>query len=330
MADDKVTGFDIVVEDSGTSPVFALPAQWTCEEKQVGDLSVTVVQPLQGSEAASHANGIPIVTFHDVGLSASTCFASFFAYAHAAGGCPELYAASAHYHMTAPGCASDAPTLPASHPYQSFADLGGLANSALKELGVTRAIGLGVGAGSSVVAEAARAAPRLWAGLVLVSPLLSASGYLERGLAAADGAYVRGLGLGGRVKDRFLRRWLSPEAVESQNELVAVLDASVDRLNASNVARYMQAEAWRDGLSGHLREIKSKVMLVTGRESQLREDTANGFSELDPTRTSWVDVPGAGGLVHEEVPDRVGTALSLFLQGFGTYDPKPTIAAKYG
>jgi pimeloyl-ACP methyl ester carboxylesterase len=327
--EDEVSGFDLLVEDSGTCPVFALPAQWSAEERQVGYLSVTILQPQEGSEAASHANGIPLVTFHDIGLSASTCFASFFAYAHAGGGCPEVYAASAHYHITAPGCVPDAPTLPASFPYQSFADLGTMVNAALGELDVRRAIGLGAGAGSSVIAHAARAEPRLWAGLVLVSPLFNASGYLERGLAVADGAYMRGLGLGGRVKERFLRRWLSPQAIDERDELVSVLDASVDRLNASNVARFMQAEAWRDGLVEHLREIKAKVMLVTGRESTLRQDTADYFSQLDPSRTSWLDVPESGGLVHEEMPERIGTGLSLFLQGFGTYDRAPTLAFKY-
>lgn len=323
MAVDEVTSdFNLVVEDSGTSPVFALPAQWYSEEKTIGDLTVTVVQPQKGSEAAKHANGIPIVTFHDVGLSASTCFASFFTYSHAAGGCPDLYAACAHYHMTAPGCAPDAPSLPATFPFKSFVDLGADVNAALKELGATRAIGLGAGAGASVVAEAARAAPRLWAGLVLVSPLLSASSYYERGLAAADGMYVRGLGLGGRVKERFLARWLSPATIDSRCDVVTILDASVDRLNAGNVLRYMAAEAWRDGLVEHLRAIKAKVMLVTGRESLLREDSAENFSVLDPTRTTWVDVPGAGGLVHEEVPERVAQGLSLFLQGFGVYQAR--------
>lgn len=315
--------FDLVVEGSGTSPVFALPAGWCSAERTVGSLTVTVVEPVAGSEAAKTSNGIPIVTFHDVGLSASTCFASFFTFAHAAGGCPELYGASAHYHVTAPGCAPDAPSLPASFPFKSFGELGADVNAALGELGVRRAIGLGAGAGASVLAESARGAPRLWAGLVLVSPLVSASGYFERGVAVADGAYVRGLGLGGRVKERFLRRWLSQETIDGRREVVSVLDASVDRLNAGNVVRYMEAEAWRDGLVGHLREIKAKVMLVTGRESMAREESADNFCELDPERTTWVDVPGAGGLVHEEVPERVAKGLSLFLQGFGVYERAP-------
>lgn len=325
MAADEVTSdFDLVVEDGGTSPLFALPAGWCSVEKTVGALTVTVVEPQAGSAATKTANGIPIVTFHDVGLSASTCFASFFTFAQAAGGCPDLYAASAHYHVTAPGCAPDAPSLPASFPFKSFGDLGGDVNAALAELGVRRAIGLGAGAGASVLAEASRAAPRLWAGLVLVSPLLSPSSYYERGLAMADGAYVRGLGLGGRVKERFLKRWLSPTTLDSQCDLVTTLDASIDRLNAGNVVRYMDAEAWRDGVIEHLREIKAKVMLVTGRESLLREDSAENFSELDPTRTTWIDVPGVGGLVHEEVPERVAQGLSLFLQGFGVYAPSAT------
>lgn len=313
--------FDLVVEEAGSSPQFALPEGWACEERMVGDLTVTTVAPLPDSAAKRHANGLPIVTFHDVGLSASTCFASFFNYAHTSGTCPEAYSASAHYHITAAGCAPDAPALPVDHPYQSFEQLGKAVLLVLDAIGAKRIVGFGVGAGASVLVHAALVQPKSFAGLVLVSPLLRASGYAERAYSRMDGAVFRGLGLGRRLKDRFLRRWLAPETIEENSELVAVLDDSLDRLNGGNVARFMEAEAWRDSLVDGLRSVPGKVLLFAGKGAELHlRDASEHFAHMDPAKTAFVDVPGAGSLVHEEHPDQVARALALFLQGFGAVE----------
>lgn len=321
--------FQVTVEEQGASPLFVLPPQWTTEDRQLHNLSVTIIAPSPNSQAASKAHGIPLVTFHDVALSASTCFAPFFTYCQASGACPEVYAASAHYHITAPGCMPDAPTLPSDLPHQTIPDLAQSVVAALAELGVQRAVGFGAGIGSNVIFEAARAAPRLWAGLVLVSPSFYASSYVERAINISDGLYVMGLGLAGRVKEKFLQRWLAPATLEANSELAGTLESSIDRLNPANVARYMQADAWRDGMVPHLRELNLKIMLVSGRESYSRAGCEECFSQFDPTKTSWLDVPSVGGLAHAEDPDRVAQGLTLFLRGFGPYEPKQGLGDMY-
>lgn len=311
--------FDLVVEERGRAPMFALPNNWNSEDHVVGHVTVTVVAPISGTVTERKASGIPLVTFHDVGLSASTCFASFLAYAHAGNACPEIYASSGHYHITAAGHAPDSPMLPSDFEFQSLAEIGRDVVDVLDHFNISRAVGFGVGAGASVLLHAAILRPSNLVGLILVSPLLYPAGYAERALAKLDGMFVRGLGLGRRVKDRFLSRWLSQQTLDDNHDLVAVLDDSIDRLNAANVVRYMEAEAWRDDLTSHLKEIKAKVLLITGKESMIRDHTANCFSMLDPTKTSWLDVPIGGSLVHEEHPDQVARGISLFLQGFGIY-----------
>jgi pimeloyl-ACP methyl ester carboxylesterase len=313
--------FDLVVEDRGSVPLFALPDGWASSDHTVGDVSVTVVAPIPDSPAAKRSHGIPVVTFHDIGLSASTCFAAFFSYAHAGKACPEIYAASAHYHITAPGHAPDAPALPASTPFKSFQDLARCVNEVLVHFDVRRAIGLGVGAGASVLTHAALEKPRVFAGLILVSPLFYASSYAERAYAGVDNVTVRGLGLGGHVKERFLGRWLGQETLDSNHDLVAVLNDNLDRLNAGNVSRFMQAEAWRDDLAGRLGVVKAKVLLITGRQSTLRADTDSCFSLFPPAQTSWIDVQEGGALVLEEHPERATEGIRLFMQSFGAYEP---------
>lgn len=311
--------FNLVVENDGRAPVFALPSGWRSTEYTVGSLTVTVVAPVAGTDAQRRANGLPIVTFHDVALSASTCFASFFSYAHASGSCPEIYASAGHYHITAAGHAPDSPVLPASFAFQSLSEIGNDVTAVLDRFNLSRVVGFGVGAGASILLHTAMLRPAAVTGLILVSPLLYASSYAERALSKLDGLFVRGLGLGRRVKDRFLTRWLSQQTLDANHDLVAVLDDSMDRLNASNVVRLMEAEAWREDLTHHLKEIQAKVLLITGKESLIREHTANCFSMLDPSKTSWIDVQVGGALVHEEHPDQVARGISLFLQGFGVY-----------
>lgn len=319
---DDFDDFQVTVEQHGATPLFALPKDWTSEDREVAGLTVTVVAPTPGTAAFSAAHGVPLVTFHDVGLSASTCYAPFFTYCQASGTCPEVYASAAHYHITAPGCMPDAATLPAEPPAATLTELGAAVNAAMAELGVRRAVGLGTCAGANVMFEAARAAPRVWAGLVLESPFFYASGYLERARSVTDGLFLRGLGLGGRVKERFLQRWLAPATLEDNSELAGTLDASLDRLNVENVGRYMQAEAWREAIVPYLRNgIRAKVLLVSGRESYSRAGCEECFSQFDPEHTSWLDVPDVGGLVHAEAPDQVAQSLKLFLCGFGRYEP---------
>jgi pimeloyl-ACP methyl ester carboxylesterase len=313
--------FGVVVEDRGHTPTFSLPADWSCEQHSLADLNVTVVAPVPGTAAAHAAYGLPLMTFHDVGLNAATCFASFFAYAHRGGACPVLYNATGHYHVTAPGHGLGAPDLPPESSYLTFEELAQRVRKVVEHFKLKRVIGLGVGAGASVLVHAALELKREFAGLILVSPLFEASGYIERGLALINMPYLRGLGVGPRDKDRFLARWLAPETIETNHDLVAALDENLDRVNVKNVVMFMHAESWRSGLRQRLSSLQSKVLLFTGRESPLRFHTADCYSIIDPSRVSWIDITGGGSLVLEEFPDRVATGISLFLQGFGMYEP---------
>jgi protein NDRG1 len=290
-------------------------------QHSVGYLTVTLVAPVPESSASRSAYGLPLLTFHDVGLTAATCFASFFSYAHRGGSCPELYHATGHYHVTAPGHILGAPDLAAGNAHTSFEALAEQVIAVVEHFRLKRVIGFGVGAGASVLVHAALALERRIAGLILVSPLFQASGYVERAFATFNMPYLRGLGVTRRDKDHFLARWLAPETLETNHDLVAVLDDNLDRVNIRNIVLYMQAEAWRSDLKRRLPSLQSKVLIFTGRESPLRYHTADSYASINPSRASWIDVTGGGSLLLEEFPDHASTGISLFLQGFGVYAP---------
>lgn len=317
-------GFDLFVDGGDNEPGFQAPPGWQSKEHTVAGLGVRVLSRLPDAvESRRRAFGIPIITFHDIGMNAATCFRPFFTFCRMSGSCPELDAAYAHFHITAPGHTHDAPTLPSSTSV-AIPDLVKGVEKVIERFGVTRAIGFGVGIGATILLRAAVALPSTFAGLVLVSPVLFPAGYIERASVAMEAVYARGLGLGRRAKDRFLIRWLSQETCDTNHDLTQIMEDGLDRLNTSNLVRFMSSEAWREDASHIVANVKSKVLLISGKQSPLHHHSAECFASFKPEMTSWLDIDGAGSLLLEENPERVARALSLYLQGFGEYTAPPS------
>lgn len=315
--DDDITGlgFEVVVEHQGNAAAFDVPDGWTYEEHVVNDV---VVQAIAPNRAHTRALGFPIITFHDIAMNAPLCFSTFFSYCRTSGICPQLDAAYAHYHLTAPGHLPDAATAPTSTSFEIDA-LAKTVVEVIERFQLRRVIGIGFGVGSTILTQAALALPKVVAGLVLVCPLFYAATFIERAFTSVDAYYTRGVGLGRRTKDRFLERWLSQETRDSNFDLTQAVEDELDRLSTPNMARFVLAEVRRPDLAGKVGQLQSKVMLVTGKESPLRFHTDDAFSSFNPENVSWLDVADKGSFVLEEAPERVARGLSLYLQGFPEY-----------
>ncbi len=312
--DDDFT-LEVVIEERGNAAAFEVPENWTYEVQTVRDVVVQVMTP---PRAASRASRTPIITFHDVAMNAPSCFSTFFAYCRSSGACPELDTAYAHYHLTAPGHLPDASDVADSTSF-AVADLSKTVNEVIERFSLRRVIGFGFGIGGSILTGAALAQPKVFAGLVLVSPLFYSASFIERTFGSADALYTKGIGLGRRAKDRFLERWLSQATRDSNYDLTMTIEDELDRLSIPNMVRFAMAEVQREDLSAKLGQLKAKTLLVTGRESPLRFHTEDAFPSFNPAKVTWLDVMDMGSLVLEEKPDKVAKALSLFLQGFGEY-----------
>lgn len=191
----------------------------------------------------------------------------------------------------------------------------------IDRLQITRAIGIGVGLGAAILLRAAEKRPRVFGGLILISPVFHAAAAWERVTTSAEGFFsnTMGLGLSHHVKEKFLHRWLSNAAREENHSVAQVLEDALDKLNAKNVTRFVVAGTYRSGCQEIVKGIKGKVLLITGKESNLRYHTDDVFADFDPAMTSWLDLQECGSLPHEEHPDSVAEAISLFLQGFSGY-----------
>lgn len=305
---------DLLVESTGSATTLLPPPGWESTKHHVWSTTVDVHTRLPGTEA--HALGGPVLTLHDVGMNAGSCFGPFFSYCRMPPSkCPELHAASAHYHLTAPGHEPDAPVLPSSDALDLPALVSAI-EQVVERFELTRVVGIGVGLGAAAILRAALNKPKSFAAIVLISPVITTAGVAERMSVGTDGLFTRqlGLGLSRRAKDKFLYRWLSDAARESNFSLVQSLEDGLDRLNASNLVRLLGADAARDDISAKLHELKARLLLVTGKESALRYHTEDAFASFNPETTSWLDVHDCGSLVHEEHAEQLSQSLSLLLE----------------
>lgn len=312
--------FGIAVESVGASSTLTVPPGWTSSTHKVGAVTV---EAHEHPTPTTKSLGPAIITVHDVGMNAPSCFGPFFSFCRTTTAkCPELDSAAAHYHLTAPGHEPDAPTLPSSEPID-IDTLVRAVEEVIERFELTRVIGFGVGIGAAVMLRAAMAKNTTFAGLILISPVIEPAGVLERMSVGADGLFSRGFGLGlnRRTKDRFLWRWLRDDTRDYNFSLVQSLEDGLDRLNSANLSRFLAADSWRGDITHSLNDIKAKVLLVTGKESALRYHSADRFHQFDPERTSWLDVQECGSLVHEEHPEQMAQSVSLFLQGIPPINP---------
>lgn len=306
--------FGVSVESEGASSSLHIPPGWTSFSVRLDAAQVDIYEH---PTPTNKSLGPPIITVHDAGMNAASCFGSFFAFCRTPeAGCPELDAAAAHYHITAPGHEPDAPTLRPDEPL-SVDTLVRNVLTVVDRYNLSRVTGFGVGIGAAVLVRAALQRNTKFAGLIMISPLLEPAGVVEKMSVGADGMLSRGFGFGlsRRTKDRFLWRWLKDETREENPTLVQSIEDGLDRLNASNLTRLLTADCWRDDITAELKSIKAKVLVITGKESALRHHAAERFHEFDPEHSSWLDVHDSGSLVHNEYPEQMAQSLSLFLQG---------------
>lgn len=305
--------FDLQIEPLSGSQTSAItpPPNWTVDNFEVFHFKVEV-----HTNPTTKSRALPVLTLHDIGQNSST-FNPL--YTHTRRASPELDSSTAHYHLTAPGHEPRAPDAPTDADY-SMQGISRAILAVLDRFSLTRVVGIGIGAGANGFLRAAAERPKAFAGLIMISPVMHASSIAERMSGSFGGVLSRSLGLAvsRHMKDALLFRWLSLDTRE-QIASATSIEAAIDKLNPRNVARFIAAESWRDGITGLIEKIEAKVLLITGKESEIRYHTADLYPSFNPSKTSWLDIHDCGSLVHEEMPERVVEAVKLFLQGLPGY-----------
>lgn len=305
--------FNVVVESFDSDFGFSSPESWTSQSFTIEPLRIQEHLPPDSEQKDSTTPSI--LTFPDIGQGESV-FSPFFHHCDRSNLCPQIKIAKAHYHTCFPGHYSGSPSLSTSDDI-SMSALTRSIISLIDRCQISKIIGFGIGLGATVLLRAAAQIPTKFSGLVLISPIIYPSSYAERFSQSTDGLFSRQLGLGltRRTKDRLLARWLSYQTNEESSGPAQALEEELDRRNPYNVQLALAEDTWREDASEIIKQAKTRILLVTGKASALRYHVEDAIEKFDAENVSRIDVVGAGSLVHDEDPDRIARAVSLFLQG---------------
>uniref|UniRef100_A0A4W3H8C4 NDRG family member 4 n=1 Tax=Callorhinchus milii TaxID=7868 RepID=A0A4W3H8C4_CALMI len=250
---------------------------------------------------APKGNRPAILTYHDVGMNHKLCFNTFFNF-------EDMQEITKHFvvcHVDAPGQQSNASQFPAGYQFPTMDQLAAMLPSVIQHFGFKSVVGIGVGAGSYVLAKFALIFPDLVEGLVLINIDPCGKGWI-------DWAATKLSGLTSSLPDTVLSHICSQEELMNNSEVVQSLRHQIGaNVNQTNLQLFWNMYNRAD-LAVRLRLhadtllfCRCPVMLVVGDNSPAEEGVVECNSKLDPTQTTFLK------------PGKLTEAFKYFLQGMG-------------
>jgi len=282
--------------------------------------------------AVQGAIGKPaFITFHDIGLNHITQFQGFFNF-------PDMQTLLKHfavYHINAVGQEEGAAPLPqvyATSPktdaqlpdiykYPTMDELAETVGHVLDFYGLKNVIALGVGMGANVLSRFAIENPKRLLALVIVNASGTQSGWVEWGYQKLSNRYLQKYGMNTFTQDYLVWHHFGYKTMESNLDLVNFYrDTLMKTVQPYNLSLLVESYVWRSDLGIEregAKKISCPVMNVVGDHSPHIDDAMWFNGRLDPTKSNFVKLSDCGGMVLEEVPNKLAESLLLFVQGLG-------------
>ncbi|XP_061784013.1 protein NDRG4 isoform X4 [Nerophis lumbriciformis] len=263
---------------------------------------------------APKGNKPAILTYHDVGLNHKLCFNTFFSN-------EDMQEITKHFvvcHVDAPGQQIGASQFPQGHQYQTMDQLATMLPTVVQHFGFKSIVGIGVGAGSYILAKFALMFPDLVEGLVLLNIDPNGKGWI-------DWAASKLSGLTSTLPDTVLPHLFSQEELMNNTKLVQSYRQQINNsINQFNLQLFWSMynsrrdlEMNRSGTVLNAKTLKCPVMLVVGDNAPAEEGVVECNSKLDPTNTTFLKMADSGGLPQLTQPGKLTEAFKYFLQGMG-------------
>ncbi|XP_076811047.1 protein NDRG3-like isoform X2 [Clavelina lepadiformis] len=271
-------------------------------------LNVTI----QGDKAKNHA----MVTFHDIGLNSVSNFGPLMN-SESMGPVTQKYCI---YHIDAPGQEENAAKLPNGFVYPSMENLSDMMPKIFSHFGLKNAICIGCGAGANVFTRFALKNPGMVEGLILVNPTI-----LPVGTVSWIGELITNFTT--PISEQVLNYHLSKAEVDSvSQELVETHRKHFKQnMNEENVQTFWKEYERRREINLVRpidpqmpdKTLQCQTMILVGDLSPFVDDAVEVNSRLNPTKTTFLKMADAGGMVLEEQIFKVAEAFTYFLQGLG-------------
>eukprot|EP00183_Erythrolobus_madagascarensis_P002629 CAMPEP_0185849216 /NCGR_PEP_ID=MMETSP1354-20130828/3788_1 /TAXON_ID=708628 /ORGANISM="Erythrolobus madagascarensis, Strain CCMP3276" /LENGTH=335 /DNA_ID=CAMNT_0028549699 /DNA_START=200 /DNA_END=1207 /DNA_ORIENTATION=- len=300
------------VEEQMPEPSSAAHAlRWDTKQpnEEIAGLHVTIV---------GDRNKPALITFHDIGMNALSCFRKFLAYCafdHPQE-CPQLFH-TCQYHIEASGHHQLAQQIAKDSAWPTLDQIAEKVNEVVTHFGLKNVMCFGVGAGAEVLVRFTLAHREKVRSLLMVSPSLCAASYYER-WCFQIGAGYKWLGsssLPPDAKRLLLVRWFSEQRIESKHyeETVSI---DLDGMQAENVMRFVYANAMRADVRHLLPKLDGiKTLLVLGKDSWMYDEAISAIPSLSPEDLTTIEIPHAGALPHIDQPENLARVVKLYLQG---------------
>merc|ERR1711962_167079 len=297
--------------------------------------------------AVQGAVGKPaIVTYHDIGLNHTTQFQGFFNY-------PDMQTLLKHfcvYHINGVGQEDGAAPLPQidtaspadgkltdAYKFPTMDELAETIGHVLDFYSLKSVMGLGVGMGSNVLCRFAMANPKRVSALIIVNTCGTQSGWVEWGYQKLSNRYLQKYGMNSFTQDYLVWHHFGYKTMEENLDLVNFYrDTLMKSVQPYNLALLVESYVWRtdlgldrDGAGNDGKKIECPVMNVVGDNSPHIDDSMWFNGRLNPAKSNFVKFSDCGGMVLEEVPQKMAESLLLFLQGLG-YVPHLRIGREHG
>mmetsp|Transcript_23418 Transcript_23418/g.65775 ORF Transcript_23418/g.65775 Transcript_23418/m.65775 type:complete len:304 (+) Transcript_23418:134-1045(+) len=252
-----------------------------------------------------------VVSYHDIGLTHTGCFATFFGHP----GVRDLFQHAAILHVDCPGHESGAADVAGGVP--SLDALAEQIYAIIVHLNVKRIVGLGSGLGANVLTRFGLKYSASVSCLVLASLRCGKAGWGEW-LAEKFITYtLRSGGYNERVENFLLAMHMpyNEERMTQEYDRLRVITTDFAALNPKNLAALMERWGQRDDIHSQLHQLRPAVLLLIGRESMVYDEMITTSTYFSPERVDILEVADSHNLVFDEAPGALVQPIRLLFAG---------------
>ncbi|XP_057306259.1 protein NDRG1-like isoform X2 [Hydractinia symbiolongicarpus] len=268
-----------------------------------------------------------LVTFHDIGLNHNS-FKEFFKNEYNV----QFYDKFVVYHIDAPGQQQGAEKLSSEYQFPSLPKMGEMLGPVLEHFQLTDVIGLGIGAGASVLVHAAMSFPEKFLGIVLVDPAAKSAGFKEWGEEKLAAWQLERKGFTS-TSEKFLI-WHLFGTKSKKNVNMELVDTYIKDItnnqNPHNLAQFVKAFMSRPDVTNEVHDkLKCQVLVITSAHSTYKVEANYFHTKLDRQKSSILESLDSINVFVEE-PGKCGEGMLLLMQGCGLVPTLRTRTASRG
>jgi pimeloyl-ACP methyl ester carboxylesterase len=294
----------------------------------------TVCGPVSVTVIGNPDSNNKVLTFHDLGLNHRYCFSTFFRSVAELDERKEgsILSQFCVYHIDAPGHDEEANDIDVE---LTMDGLNESIHQVVEELNIRSFVGLGVGAGATLLMRYAVQHPGSVRALMLIGPSGDAASNSEKDNYTWISRLLGWYGMSPYAKKGLTGLHFSTGSISRNVPMVQDYQDALDSFNCKNIGKFVDAYHHRQAITdGELKKLITSIpLLITAANGAgggiplmngvdrvaACEKLAKRVEKIDSTRVTWweIDKLKSGHLVTEERPQELHTQIGFFLKGLG-------------